>query len=640
MANIAKERYIIYLSVMSALTAIFAFIPDILQLIGLPPRENWELAIYIALFRSFFLITIALAAWKFSFKGGLITCSVFIIFISLPLIIRFWDARGWLEMGVILLGIIFSVVVGYQGKLKILLEKNAEEFQQQAARLNLEIAERKLTECKIRESEKRYRLLAENATDVIWTVNIDNLSKVTYISPSVTRLLGYSVEEAMAKRMEDVFSPASIDYSIETLKEVLAEEKESPNVSRTLEVDLVHKDGTIIPVEINGSVIYDHDRKPSGILVIARDSTIRKQAEERIKNAAKEWRITFDSIKDFVSIHDKDRKILRVNTAFAENFGLSPKEVIGKYCYNIIHGGKDSCTSCPFKKTLKTKKSAWAEFYEPHLGIHMHVSTSPIFNSDGEITGVVHIARDISERKQMEEQLIMTDRLASIGELVSGVAHELNNPLTSVIGFSQLVMEENISEDVRNDLDIVHSEARRAAQIVKNLLTFARKHAPVKQISQVNSIIEDVLRLRAYEQKVNNIEVINNCAPDLPQIMVDYFQMQQVFLNIITNAEHAMIDSHNGGTLTITTEQVDSFIRVSLADDGPGIPKQNMSQIFTPFYTTKEVGKGTGLGLSICHGIIAGHNGKLYAESKKGKGATFFIELPAINEEKHYIDNR
>jgi two-component system NtrC family sensor kinase len=254
----------------------------------------------------------------------------------------------------------------------------------------------------------------------------------------------------------------------------------------------------------------------------------------------------------------------------------------------------------------------------------VEINCSFVRNPDGEPSEILVIARDISERKQMQEQLIMTDRLATIGELVSGIAHELNNPLTSIIGFSQLAKEEGTTED----LDLIHREAQRAAGIVKNLLSFARKHAAVKQFSQINNIIDDVLKLRSYEQKINNIQVIVRLAADLPEIMVDYFQIQQVFLNIIVNAESAMLDSHKHGILTITTERSDNYIRISFADDGPGIPKENLSRIFSPFFTTKEVGKGTGLGLSICHGILTEHGGKIRARNCPDTGAIFDVELP------------
>jgi signal transduction histidine kinase len=183
-------------------------------------------------------------------------------------------------------------------------------------------------------------------------------------------------------------------------------------------------------------------------------------------------------------------------------------------------------------RTLKTGKSSGVEKFNTDLGTYFQEFASPLFSAKREVTGSVIVTRDVTQQKRMEEQLTLTDRLASIGELSSGIAHELNNPLTSVIGFSQLLMEGDVPDSIKEDLGIVHSEAQRAAAIVKNLLTFARKHAPVKELSNVNAVVEDVLRLRSYEQKVNNIEVENRLTPNLPEIMIDHFQMQQVFLNI------------------------------------------------------------------------------------------------------------
>jgi signal transduction histidine kinase len=233
---------------------------------------------------------------------------------------------------------------------------------------------------------------------------------------------------------------------------------------------------------------------------------------------------------------------------------------------------------------------------------------------------VAELERLETERKGVEEQLLITDRLASIGELASGIAHELNNPLTSVIGFSQLLLGKDIPDDIREDIKVIYNEARRAAEVMQNLLIFARKHSPVKQLISINSVIEKVLALRAYEQRVENIQAITHLAPDLPEIMADYFQMQQVFLNIIINAEHFMLEAHKRGTLTITTQRLMGVLRASFADNGPGI--------------AKEVGMGTGLGLSICHGIITEHGGKIYAESELGRGATFVVELPIPVENK------
>jgi signal transduction histidine kinase len=322
-----------------------------------------------------------------------------------------------------------------------------------------------------------------------------------------------------------------------------------------------------------------------------------------------------------------------VNKTFADRLKQTPKELVGKLCHEVMHGTKEPPINCPHWQTLITGKPAAMETYNPNFEAHFHESTSPIFNDKGEITGSVNVTRDVTKQKWMEEQLILTDRLASIGELSSGIAHELNNPLTSVIGFSQLLMEGDVPANIKEDLGIVYSEAQRAAVIVKNLLTFARKHAPVKQLSQVNTVIEDVLRLRAYEQKVNNIEVETRLAPGLPEIMIDHFQMQQVFLNIMVNGEFAMLEAHHRGKMVITTERLDGLIRITFTDDGSGISEENLKHIFDPFFTTKEVGKGTGLGLSICHGIVMEHGGKIYASSENGMGASFIVELPLINEQ-------
>ena len=193
---------------------------------------------------------------------------------------------------------------------------------------------------------------------------------------------------------------------------------------------------------------------------------------------------------------------------------------------------------------------------------------------------------------------------------------------------SQLLLDEEMSDGAKEDLKSIYSEAQRAAAVVKKLLTFARQHPTERKAVQINAVVEDVLSLRAYEQKVNNIRVTTQLDDHLPEIVADPFQMQQVFLNIVLNAEQAMIETHKEGTLTITTERVGGNIKVSFSDDGPGISPENMRKLFSPFFTTKALGKGTGLGLSICYGIVTNHGGRMYAQSELGKGATFVVELP------------
>ncbi|MCK4369159.1 MAG: PAS domain S-box protein [Dehalococcoidales bacterium] len=357
----------------------------------------------------------------------------------------------------------------------------------------------------------------------------------------------------------------------------------------------------------------------------------RKRVEEMLKQSEENLRAYLESAPDGVYISDLKGTFLYGNKKAEELTGYEREELMGKSFLKLKllpakHLAKASRLLALNAMGRPTGPDEFELIRKDGSRMWVEITTTPI-KQRGKVV-VIGFVRDITERKRMEEQLIIADRLASVGELASGIAHELNNPLTGVIGFTQMVLDKDIPDDIKEDIQVVYSEAQRAAQVVKNLLTFARKHAPEKQLMSINSIIEKVLELRAYEQRVNNIQVNAQFAPDLPEVMADYFQLQQVFLNIIINAEHFMIEAHNGGNLTITTERAEDAIKASFADDGPGIAEENLGYLFDPFFTTKEVGSGTGLGLSICHGIVAKHGGRIYAESELGKGATFIVELP------------
>ena len=228
----------------------------------------------------------------------------------------------------------------------------------------------------------------------------------------------------------------------------------------------------------------------------------------------------------------------------------------------------------------------------------------------------------------MSEKLLVSERVASIGQLSTGIAHELNNPLTSILGFSNMILEKDVPADLKEELQIISTEALRASRILKGLLTFVRKDDSQKVRVNVNRIIESVLELRANEQNANNIRVHTRLDRGLPEIMADPFQIQQVFLNIVINAEYFMVEAHKQGNLTVSTHKSGDMVRIVFTDDGPGIAPENLKHVFDPFYTTKGVGKGTGLGLSICHGIVSAHGGRIYAESTVAKGASFTVELP------------
>ncbi|RMF83350.1 MAG: GAF domain-containing protein, partial [Nitrospinota bacterium] len=257
-----------------------------------------------------------------------------------------------------------------------------------------------------------------------------------------------------------------------------------------------------------------------------------------------------------------------------------------------------------------------------------------------------NLQRQMEELKDAQRQLIQSEKMAAMGHLVSGVAHELNNPLASVIGFTELLLRrEQDRTKSEETLRLIHREAMRATKIVQNLLTFSRRHKPEKRYIDINEVIEKTLELRAYAFRTHHIRVIKHLDPSLPRTMADFHQIQQVILNIFNNAEQAMLEAHGRGTLTLVTQAVTDpqagesslptpCIRITISDDGPGIAEEHLRQIFDPFFTTKEAGKGTGLGLSVSYSIIQEHGGQLYASSSPGQGATFVIELPIQAQEE------
>ena len=237
---------------------------------------------------------------------------------------------------------------------------------------------------------------------------------------------------------------------------------------------------------------------------------------------------------------------------------------------------------------------------------------------------------DINEKKKLDSQMLIAGKLASIGELAAGIAHEINNPLTIVTGYAQLLLEnDSIPKEMASDLQKIYDESQRVVKIIQNLMRFARRNNPGKDSVDVNDVIGRALELQHYELVKSNITLTTHLASGLPLLMADFNQLQQVFLTIMTNAQQALLEIKGKRKIAITTSAEKGFIRISIADNGPGIAAENMTRIFDPFFTTKEVGSGSGLGLSVCHGIVSEHDGKIYVESTAGKGAAFIVELPS-----------
>ena len=367
----------------------------------------------------------------------------------------------------------------------------------------------------------------------------------------------------------------------------------------------------------------------------------RKQAGEKLQKSERKYRSLFENmINGFAYckiIVDKNNKPidfvhLEVNNAWERSIGLKREDVIGKKITEVIPGIKESETDLIsiYGEVALTGKGTEFELYFEPLGKWFSITVySP---QEGYFVAVFD---NITERKQAEErekemqqELNLASRLVAVGELAAGVAHEINNPLTGVLGFSERLLRKSTDEETRRDLERIHSEAQRITKVMDNLRTFTRHRELEKQYSDINDILHEALELRAYELRTGNIEIVTDLARSLPEIEVDFHQIQEVFLNIILNAEQAMTEAHGGGKLTIKTQKIKDYVRISFADDGSGIPTEHLDKLFDPFFTTRGEQGGTGLGLSVCHSIVTEHGGRLRGKSKPGEGATFFVELP------------
>ena len=366
------------------------------------------------------------------------------------------------------------------------------------------------------------------------------------------------------------------------------------------------------------------------------------QAEETLRQSEEKYRTILREIADSYFEVDLAGNLTFVNDAACRNLRYSRKELLGMNYRGFAAEESIEHVYQAFNTVYRTgepnKGFLWKLIRKDGSIGFADTSASLLRSQTGEIIGFRGVGRDVTERKMAEEErkqlelkAQIASRLASVGEMAAGVAHEINNPLTGVIGYAQYLVErEDIPPDIRSELAAINDGARRVAGIVQRLLAFSRQTEPERKLVDINELIESTLVLRAYHLRVNNIEVVTRLAPDLLETVADPGQIQQVLLNLIVNAEKEMKLAHGKGKLTMTTEKSDNTIKICCQDDGPGIKPEVMDRIFDPFFTTSEVGQGTGLGLSLCYGIVAEHKGKIYAESKPGKGATFIMELPVV----------
>ncbi|MCJ7655532.1 MAG: PAS domain S-box protein [Dehalococcoidia bacterium] len=351
-----------------------------------------------------------------------------------------------------------------------------------------------------------------------------------------------------------------------------------------------------------------------------------------------------ESAIDPIFLHDAEGNFIYVNEAAARSHGYTKEELMKMDLYKLEVAWSSKMGEARMKKILEDRSAVFEveHYHKDGSLLHFEIHTRPV-EMDGNLF-FISAARDIAERKraeeegmQLEQKAQLASRLASVGELAAGVAHEINNPLTAVIGYAHLLLDrKDIPEDVRCDVEAINEGGQRVAGIIRKLLVFARQTKPERKYVGINEIINTTLDLRAYSLQSDNVQVVLQLDPNLPMTVADPGQLQQVFLNLIINAETEVKLAHGGGKLAIKTEQIGNTTRISFKDNGPGIARENLERIFNPFFTTRKVGQGTGLGLSLCHGIVTEHEGRIWAESQLGKGATFIVELPIVTKERQF----
>ncbi len=337
-------------------------------------------------------------------------------------------------------------------------------------------------------------------------------------------------------------------------------------------------------------------------------------------------------IQEEAMVIDKDYRVVDMNEAMMKKLGRTSQEVIGKFCYQVGHHLESPCTGknhpCPLTEVYKTK--------EPCMTNHVHldqnnneiyyaISCYPLSNN-GEIVGVIEILRDITPEIRVQKAQMQQEKLMSIGRLSAGIAHEINNPLTTIMTSSMMLQEElDPGNEMYEELQIISNEAQRCRKIVQSLLDFARQTKPMQKLQDINAIIQESIYLTKKQAEFSDIAIKAELAEELPRIYVDKEQIQQLLINLTLNAVES---TGAGGTITISTEYAADTeeVRIHVADTGRGIAKEDIEKIFDPFFTTREY--GTGLGLSIVHSIVERHAGSIKVDSKPGRGTRFTVALP------------
>src|SRR6202047_4834692 len=472
-----------------------------------------------------------------------------------------------------------------------------------------------------REKEQRFTQLFESLEEGVYISNPEG--KLLEVNPALVSILGYDSKE-------DLLNLPPEQLSVDARGEpVLGRTGSQSGRTRTRELRLKRKDGGVAVCVDTSTGVMEEGRlvRYQGTLV---DVTDKRALERQLRRQEEFRQRLLESFPDLILVLDMKGQYTFVSARISELLGYGPEHLVGKNVddventspelatlYRTVATGKSSRTSCEYGSP--PPDGSWRTM----LGM-----ASPLLDAEGKPAGVIISVRDVTMEKKLEQQIIQSERLAAMGQMIGGFAHRANNPLTSILGMAELLQEGGVSENSRKQLVMLQQQARRAADIVQNLMYFSRPPAPGKGPINLSELVQRTLHLHAYSLRKNNITVDFLPEPSLPVVNGDSHQLMQIFLNLMLNAEQAMREARDLGTLRIRLEKTDKAVAVTFQDDGPGIAADVLPNIFDPFYTTKRPGRGTGLGLSICKAILREHGGEIEASSGPGGGAVFKVTLP------------
>ncbi len=478
-----------------------------------------------------------------------------------------------------------------------------------------------------REAERRYRELFDNIQEGIFFSTPDG--RFVEVNDALVRILGYASREEVVQL--DI--PTQVYFSPERWQE-LTEIVSREGGVRNHEDILRRKDGSAVHVFINHFAVRDADGKIIQYRGLMLDITGLRQSQTELQKERDFSSKILSHTQSLILVTDTDGIISYANRRWS-GLGFQQNQILGHPLPDLCVPSRRAALCDALASVARGQQVD--NFDMPIIrgdGVsgQFSINLSPISGEDGSVSSIVVVMTDVTDSAMLRAKLIHAEKMAAVGQLVSGVAHEVNNPLTAILGFTDLLMENpELPESARRDLRVILQEAQRTKQIVQNLLSFARQMPPQRKPVQLNSILQRTVHLRSYDFISHGIQVIERLDDSLPAVIGDSHQLQQVFLNILNNAYDAVREGSQPARIEVQSAGNDAFVEISFRDNGTGMV--DSEKIFDPFFTTKDIGKGTGLGLSICYGIVREHGGEIFCHNNlDSEGATFVVRLPVAPE--------